>query len=167
MCSALSKVDDCGKVINTLSELSSGNRLLNVGANAAKVAQFMKFLGPVGEPISAVSTAQGAYQDWSNGDNVGAAFKGLGVAASGTAAIAGTYALCVASSGPAAPGVALVGGIVALAAWGLDEWLGESEQETIIRQARCEKEPPPSQPDTDREWERIKNDPFYGNRMKN
>ncbi|MBF2054776.1 MAG: hypothetical protein IGS03_15125 [Candidatus Sericytochromatia bacterium] len=166
MCSALSKVDDCGKVINTISELSSGNRLLNVGANAAKVAKFMKFLGPVGETISAVSTAQGAYQDWSNGDNVGAAFKGLGVAASGTAAIAGTYALCVASSGPAAPVVALVGGIVALAAWGLDEWLGESEQETIIRQAGCEKEPPPSPPDAEREWEHIQNDPFYGNRMK-
>jgi hypothetical protein len=144
MCSALSKVDDCGKVLNKIGELTTGSRWLNTGANAAKAAKFMKFLGPVGETISAVTTARGAYQDWSNGDNVGAAFKGLGVAASGTAAIAGTYALCVASSGPAAPVVALVGGVVALAAWGLDEWLGESEQETIIRQAGCQKEQAPT-----------------------
>lgn len=150
MCSALSKVDDCGKVINKIGELTSGSRWLNTGANAAKAAKFMKFLGPVGETISAITTAQGAYQDWNNGDKVGAAFKGLGVLASGTAAIAGgaaiasTYGICVAASGPAAPVVALVGGVVALAAWGLDEWLGESEQETIIRQAGCEKEQPPS-----------------------
>lgn len=135
-----------GKNVATLFNLTEDTLQSAKALKALSALKFMEVLGPIGDVVGMGVDAYGAYQDYTNGDYVGASAKGVGALAGGAGAAAGGYILLMgAAAGPGAPivlvGAAIVGGL----AWAADAIWGESEEETFLRQLEV-LNPPPRRP---------------------
>lgn len=128
--SAISKTEDIAKILGASKDTLTA---------WSKTFKALKYLGPVGDTISAVVDGYGSYKDFKDGDYVGAAAKGVGAVAGASGAVAGVLILA-GSTGPGAPIVVAVAAGVGLIAWGVDAIWGESDEETLIRQMGVKKD---------------------------
>lgn len=112
-----------------MKEINAAGRL----AKSSKVLKAMEFLGPVGDVLTFGLDGYGSYQEYNNGDYVGAGAKAVSAGAGGVGAVAGVMILA-GSTGPGAPVVLVGATVVGLIAWGVDAAFGESDEETFLRQ---------------------------------
>ena len=135
--SALSGSDDVLKLTGWLTgKMSSraGGGLTKLGTSLGAKTAF-KMLGPVGDTFNMVSEGAKAWELWGHGETGAATVSTLSTLGYTGAAACGLYALI----GPAA--VAGPVGWVALglgvAAWGVSSFLGESDEEALLRRQVC------------------------------
>lgn len=121
--SALSKAEDLAKVLGTSKES------LKLYSTTFKT---LKWLGPIGDTVSAGIDGYGSYKDFKDGDLVGGAAKGVAAAASTTGAAVGALMLA-GKAGSKAPYVVAGSAVVGLMAWGFDAAFGETSEETLLR----------------------------------
>ena len=100
-----------------------GNAGKALGAKAA-----FKMLGPIGDSLSAISSGSKAWDQFSGGDTGAGVVSGLAAVGYTGAAATGLYAIA-AASGP----VGWVALGLGVGAWGLVTFLGESDEEALLR----------------------------------
>ncbi len=121
--SALSKAEDLAKVLGTSKDS------LKLYSTTFKT---MKWLGPIGDTLSAGIDGYGSYKDFKDGDLIGGTAKGVAAAASTTGAALGALMLA-GKAGNKAPYVIAGSAVVGLVAWGVDATFGEKPEETLLR----------------------------------
>ena len=125
---------------SSMSFASSGSEFLKAFGKAdllesTLIGQGIKELeglGPIGDMLGVVSGTMDSYQEFNNGDYVGGAFKLAGAGSSAASVFVAAGML-----NPVSLGVATAAGLVF---WLGDTFLGESDQETILRRAGVIKE---------------------------